>query len=248
MDTMAQRWTRLKPYAQWFGPNDAKPRPAVVLFHGCGGLRPHVVRYARAAAATGVRAVVIDSFAPRGWDRAFAVSFVCTGLVFQGHDRTGDVLATLYGLQQDGRVSDVMLAGFSHGGWTIMDLMTDPLDRPGAARLADPDPALMARVKALFLVYPYIGFPARSNTRGWLYRPQTFAALAAKDHLTPLSHARRVLKRLSGGGVPVETAVFDATHAFDEEDNKGPIMRFSDVATTGSIAAMQGFIARVFKT
>ncbi|MGN6422162.1 MAG: dienelactone hydrolase family protein [Asticcacaulis sp.] len=247
MDTMAQRWTRLKAYAQWFGPDDATPRPTLVLFHGCGGLRPHVIAYAKAAAAMGVRALVIDSFAPRGWDRAFAVSFVCTGLVFQGYDRTGDVLATLYGLKQDARVSEVMLAGFSHGGWTLMDLMTDPLDKPGAAKLADPDPALMAQVKALLLVYPYIGFPARSNTRNWVWRPPTFAVLAARDHLTPLSHACKVLKRLSHAGVAIETAIFDATHAFDEEDNKGPIMRFSDVAMAGSIAAMQGFIACVFK-
>lgn len=243
---MAQRWARLKTGVQWFGPADRAPRPTVVFFHGCGGLRPHVITYAKAAAAMGVRAVVVDSFAPRGWDRAFAVSFVCTGLVFQGSDRTGDVVAALWGLQQDGRASEIMLAGFSHGGWSIMDLMTKALDRPGAAKLADADPALMASVKALFLVYPYIGFPARSNTRGWRYRPQTFAVLAAKDHLTPLSHARKIFARLSGAGLPVDTVTFDATHAFDEEDNKGPIMRFSDVAMAGSIAAMQGFISRVF--
>ncbi|MDI7775975.1 dienelactone hydrolase family protein [Asticcacaulis sp. EMRT-3] len=246
MDTMAQRYARLAPFMRWYGPDDDKPRPVIVFFHGCGGLRPHVTHYAEAAARTGIRALVVDSFGPRGWDRNFAVSLVCSGAVFQGYERAGDVLSVLWGLKQEGRISEVMLAGFSHGGWAIMDLMTDPLTRPGAVKIADPDAGLADAVRALFLVYPYINFPARSSSHNWVRKPETFAVLASKDHLTPIRHSRKVFMRLEEDGLPVETLELNATHAFDEEDNKGIVMRYDPVAVAASIAAMQGFIEQVF--
>jgi dienelactone hydrolase len=62
MDTMAQRYALLEKFITVYGPDDTTVRPAIVLFHGCGGLRPHVHLYAQAAALTGVRAYVVDSF------------------------------------------------------------------------------------------------------------------------------------------------------------------------------------------
>ena len=240
MDTMAERWALLQKGVTVYGPEDDLPRPAVVLFHGCGGMRPHVHLYARAAATTGVRAYVIDSFAPRGWDRTFATSLICTGVVLQGYERSGDVLSTLWGLKQSGRVQmdRVMLVGFSHGGWSIMDLMTQRLTRPGEARLADPDPALLESLRGLFLVYPYINVPARTNIRPWVHQPETFAVLAEKDHLTPFAHSRKIFARLRSAGGSVDTLALQATHAFDEETFKRGIMAYSPDATQASIAAM----------
>ena len=249
MDTMAERWALLQKGVTVYGPEDDLPRPAVVLFHGCGGLRPHVHLYAQAAATTGVRAYVVDSFAPRGWDRNFAISLVCTGVVMQGYERSGDVLATLWGLKQSGRVQmdRVMLAGFSHGGWSIMDLMTQRLTRPGEAKLADPDPALVENVRALFLVYPYINFPARTNIRSWVRQPETFVVLAEKDHLTPFAHSRKIFNRLQGAGGSIETLALTATHAFDEEDFKRGVMSYSPEAAQASINAMLKLIdAKLF--
>jgi len=240
MDTMAERWAMLQRGVTAYGPEDDLPRPAVVLFHGCGGMRPHVHRYARAAAEMGVRAYVIDSFAPRGWDRNFAMSLICTGVVLQGYERSGDVLATLWGLKKSGRVQmdRVMLAGFSHGGWSIMDLMTQRLTRPGEAKLADPDPALLEPLRALFLVYPYINFPAQTNIRAWVRQPETFAVLAEKDHLTPFAHSQKIFRRLQTAGGQVETLCLPATHAFDEEDFKRGVMSYSPEAAQASINAM----------
>lgn len=53
MDTLAARWTMLEPGVTVVGPDDDRPRPAVILFHGCGGLRDHLPRYAGAAKAAG---------------------------------------------------------------------------------------------------------------------------------------------------------------------------------------------------
>lgn len=248
MDTLAQRYALLEPEMTVYGPADDEARPAVVLFHGCGGLRPHVHLYAQAVADLGVRAYVVDSFTPRGWDRAFAVSLICTGMVMQGHERSGDVLAVLWGLKQSGRVAmdKVILAGFSHGGWSIMDLMTEKLDKTGAAKLKDPDPSLADGVAGVFLVYPYINFPARSNRHPWVRAPKTFAVLAEKDHLTPIRHSGKVFDHIKAGGAEVSLLTLEASHAFDEADNKGMVMQFSEEAMHLSMDALVGFTKTTF--
>ncbi len=248
MDTMAQRWALLKDFITVYGPEDDVARPAIVLFHGCGGLRPHVHLYAQAAATAGIRAYVVDSFAPRGWGRNFAVSMICTGMVMQGYERSGDVLSVLWGLKESGRVQmdKVILCGFSHGGWSIMDLMAQKLAKPGEAKLADPDVSLVEAVSGLFLVYPYINFPARSNYVPWVRHPRTFVVLAEKDHLTPVKHSRKIFANVEAAGARVETLSLPNSHAFDEEDNRGMVMAYSAEAMQASIQAMLRFIDDVF--
>ncbi|WP_292086529.1 hypothetical protein [Brevundimonas sp.] len=46
MDDLKRRWERLAPHVTVVGPDDDRPRPAVLMFHGCGGLREHLPRYA----------------------------------------------------------------------------------------------------------------------------------------------------------------------------------------------------------
>ena len=248
MDTMAQRYALLEPDITVYGPDDESVRPAVVLFHGCGGLRPHVHFYAQAVALTGVRAYVVDSFKPRGWNRNFAVSLICSGAVMQGYERSGDVLSVLWGLQRSGKVDmdRVILAGFSHGGWSIMDLMTQKLTQPGEAKLADPDASLVERVKGVFFVYAYINFPARTNSKPWVHKPKTFAVLAKKDHLTPLRHSEKIFAKLQAQGVDVTVLPLDGTHAFDEEDNSGLVMKYDRAVMQTSLEALLGFTTGLF--
>jgi len=139
MDSLADRWTQLEPHTTVIGPDDDRRRPAVILFHGCGGLRDHLPKYAAAAKAAGWRAFIVDSYAPRGWSRQFAMAMVCTGILLHGSQRAGDVLAALYGVSQrsDVDASKVVLAGWSHGGWGIMEAMSS--DRTaGMLGVADP--------------------------------------------------------------------------------------------------------------
>ena len=44
MDDLKRRWARLEPHLTVVGPDDDRPRPAVLMFHGCGGLRDHLQR------------------------------------------------------------------------------------------------------------------------------------------------------------------------------------------------------------
>ena len=164
LDTIGRRWDMLAPHVRAYGPPDEEPRPAVILFHGCAGVRPHMDIYATTAARAGFRAFVVDSYEPRGWAQAYATAAVCSGAMFWGRERAGDVLAAVWGLSQDAGVdaSRVNLAGWSHGAWSIMDLMTMPLERPGEAALADPSPECLGAIQSLAAASSW---PAASNTR-----------------------------------------------------------------------------------
>lgn len=246
IDSLAERWRRLEPHVRVLGPEDDAPRPAVLLFHGCGGLRDHIDRYARAAAREGFRAFVIDSFAARGWDRNFALGLVCTGIVFRGTERAGDVLAAVWGVSQrpDVDADRLALAGWSHGGWAIMDLMALNLDHPGAAGLADPQTASLEGVKGLALYYPYVGIGALSRLRQWRRKPRVLGVIARHDHLSSVEGAETIYRNLVTAGVPVETWIAEGTHAFDELGDSG-FMRHDPVASAEGLSRFRRFLGEV---
>jgi len=243
MDTVAQRWARLEPHTHVFGPEDDRPRPAVILFHGCGGLRPHLPLYADAAVKAGWRAFVVDSYAARGWDRSFGIAFVCTGMRFQGYKRAGDVLGATWGVSQrpDVDADSVVLAGWSHGSWSIMDLMTMGLLEPGEAGLADPSPTVLDGVKGLFLAYPYGGPPALSRTRPWVRAPRTLGVISRHDHITPAGTAARLYEKCRAVGADVEVWTVDGTHAFDEPTGVPP-MRHDPLLAAESVRRFRAFL------
>jgi dienelactone hydrolase len=243
MDTLAERWAKLSPDVHVFGPDDDKPRPAVILFHGCGGLRPHLPMYADAAVKAGWRAFVVDSFAPRGWTREFGLAFVCTGVALQGAQRAGDVLASAWGVLQRPDVDPncLALAGWSHGSWSIMDLMTMPLTTAGEAELSDPSPQPLANLKGVFLAYPYGGYPALTRTRDWVRTPKALAVIARGDHITSPAAALRLYERARASGADVEVWSVDATHAFDEPTASIP-MRPDPLLTAEAIRRFGAFL------
>jgi dienelactone hydrolase len=246
LDRMEKRWARLEPKMEVYGPKDSVPRPAVILFHGCGGLRDHIRHYAETAAAQGYRAFVIDSFAARGWTRTFGLMFVCTGLQFQGAERAGDVLSSCWGIDRrpDVDASKIVLAGWSHGSWSIMDLMTMPLAAYGEAYLEDPSPQPLAGVQGLFLSYPYGGFGALSRTRPWVRSPRTLGIIALQDHVTAAGDADRIYQPAIKSGADVEIWRVQGTHAFDEEHASVGVMRYDKALTEQAHEKFKGFLLK----
>jgi dienelactone hydrolase len=243
LDTIGRRWDMLAPHVRAYGPPDEEPRPAVILFHGCAGVRPHMDIYAQAAAREGFRAFVVDSYEPRGWAQAYATAAVCSGAIFWGRERAGDVLAAVWGLSQDPGVdaARVNLAGWSHGAWSIMDLMTMPLERPGEAALADPSPECLGAVRSLFLVYPYGGPGALSRTRPWTRSPETYGVVAERDHLTGQADALRVFE---AAGDAAQLWIAPGTHAFDAPGHDGfpSPMRYDPELAEGLRGRFTGFL------
>ena len=245
MDTLAARWARLESHTTVVGPDDDRPRPAVLLFHGCGGLRGHLPKYAEAAKAAGWRAFTVDSYGPRGWSRQFAMATVCTGLLLRGHDRAGDVLATLYGVSQraDVDASKIALAGWSHGGWGIMEAMSADRSRPGLG-VADPGSVDLDGVIASYLAYPYVGIAALNRMRPWRHCPKTLAVIARSDHLTTVRNAERVHAMIRNCGAEVETWIADGSHSFDEPMTAPP-MRYDEALSTEAIRRFRALLEDV---
>lgn len=216
MDSLQQRFERLWPHVTVRGAPDSAPRLTVVLFHGCGGVGRNITLFADYAVSLGLRAVIVDSYAPRGMKRRLAAFLACNGLWLRGYTRSGDVLAMLWGLSQRPEVNGILLCGWSHGAWAIMDLMTQSLTRAGEARLSDPSPEPLTQVRGLFLMYPYVNFLARSKSQAWRRQIPTLMVIALKDHLARFSLSLKAVRRLRAQGVPLETVVVDSTHAFDE--------------------------------
>jgi dienelactone hydrolase len=228
LESLSGRWAKLAPHVKVYGPDDASARPAVLLFHGCGGVRGHTHEHAEAAAEAGFRAFVIDSYGARGWNRLYGLMFVCTGLTFRGVDRTGDVLAAIWGVSQRSDVdpSRLALAGWSHGSWTIMDLMTMRLARAGEAGLVDAPLASLEGVRSLYLAYPYGGVGALTRTRPWVRTPRTYGIVAEHDHVTRLSDAEKLFRAVERSGAELEVWRVRASHAFDENQNAAPPMKY----------------------
>jgi dienelactone hydrolase len=195
--TLAGRWSELEPHLKIARPAGKGPWPVVLMFHGCGGATAYLDRYMAAAAGAGAMAVLVDSFAHRRIGRKQAIATVCTGAQLQGWRRAGDVMASVWGVGaiEGAAPTEVVLAGWSRGGWSIMDLMTMPLARAGEAGLADPDPALLSRVRGLFLAYPYCGPGALTQLRAWRRCPEeVFAFVGEADRVTPPPVCRRALR------------------------------------------------------
>jgi dienelactone hydrolase len=240
VDSLSERWAALKPHIQVHGPPGR--RPTAILFHGCGGLGTHLDGYAAAAVAAGARAVVVDSYAPRGWPPAFGKAFVCTGMAFRGAERAGDVLAAAHGAMAELDAESLILAGWSHGGWSIMDLMTMPLQREGEAGLADPTPEPLARVKGLFLAYAYGGLGNLSRHRPWVRAPRTLAVLGEKDMVTSPRDAARLYDAIATGGCPIEVWRLPGAHAYDEDDTDLSFYRYDPDLAAQTVARFGAFV------
>jgi dienelactone hydrolase len=243
MDTLSERWAKLAQDTLVIAPEDETPRPAVILFHGCGGVRAHLPRYAEAAKAAGWRAFIVDSYAMRGWGRLFSLSMVCTGAVLRGHERAGDVLAAIEGIsaRPDVDAGKIVVAGWSHGGWSIMELLAAPRTEPGELGLADAASASLAGVKGAWMAYPYVGPFAFARHKTWRHKPRTEVCLARTDHLTTVRNAEKVFGGHRSQGCEIDTWIAEGTHSFDEPAS-GPLMRHDAAVTEGAIARFQAFL------
>jgi len=204
-------------------PGDASgPVPAALLFSGCGGVRPMFDEYAETANAAGWAAVIVDSHAARGIGRLAARTQVCTGLRLRGQDRAADIFEALEIVRADPRIDPemLMLAGWSHGGWTILDAM--------AEAAADPAGDPWRGVQAAFLVYPYCGAIIEADTAPVGDPFPVTMLLVGEDRIADPGDCRRLAERRSAEGTDIEI-VFepDLTHAFDDAEQPwDPRMEF----------------------
>ncbi|MEP7299704.1 MAG: dienelactone hydrolase family protein [Burkholderiales bacterium] len=111
----------------WFAAPDAKPAPAVVLLHGCGGtygrkgqLSERTLEYAHLLNENGMHALVVDSLTPRG-EKELCTQRVGTRRVTQANRRL-DALGAVDWLAHRAGVDAqrIGLMGWSNGGSTLL--------------------------------------------------------------------------------------------------------------------------------
>ena len=245
MDTLLSRWAALEPHVIVVGPDDDLPRPAVLLFHGCGGLRSHLPRYAEVAKAAGWRAFIVDSYGPRGWTRLRTLLTVCTNLAFRGIDRAGDLLAAWHGIsgRPDVDTSKIALGGWSHGGWSIMELMTADL-KDGALGLQDAGQHGLTAPVGVWLAYAYVGPLAPNRMKPWRMQTDVYAVTCSRDHLTTVRNAEKINDAIRANGCTVESWIGEGTHAFDEPTSNGP-MKHNPESTLQMLERFEGFLNRL---
>jgi dienelactone hydrolase len=226
---------RVAKASKVFKPEGPGPFPVALILHGCGGKTPFLETYAQAAVEAGWAAVVVDSFAPRGISPLRAKLTVCTGTALHGLRRSGDIFAMLAWLEGQAWADPerVFLAGWSHGGWSIMDGYAIGANAARATGLVNADPAkLRAQVKGVLLVYPYAYYPSLTSRQGWGAEwsqgaPPVFSVLAGKDQVVGWKSPKKALERLQRDGLSVDMVFHaDATHAFDDDRANDPRARY----------------------
>lgn len=149
-------WAVLQSDAEILLPDKGEgPYPAVVLMHGCAGRHERDTDYAALANDLGFAVAIVDSLSPRGIGKVGRVG-VCGGLQLRGDQRAADLAATLDHLasRQDIDAENIRLLGWSHGGWSVLELIDDDLD-DWASRMTSAGRTALAELDAVMLVYPY---------------------------------------------------------------------------------------------
>ena len=233
-----ERIAMLEPYLTVMKPDGAEPFPVVIVLPGCLHTYSHNDAWHALFLELGYAVVVVDSFRARGLDRD-SLDSVCAGLRVRGFDRAEDVRAAVaYVRQREWADGDsVVLAGWSHGGWAVMDAMR--------SYAADADGAGLIGV---LLVYPYCGFgtAAYSGFRWDLPVPVLMQVAGSDRAANPKQCAAWYESQDSGY---VNLSVFpDAEHTFDipAPNNRNP-ERFSEIYAREAMDEAREFLSFVWR-
>lgn len=240
----------LEPHFRIEKPDGEGPFPAALLFSGCDGPANNLPRWSAALVAAGYVTLVVDSHTPRDLIDYEAWRLVCAGQLLPAPERAGDVLVGMaYAAALPFVDADrLTLIGMSHGGWSIMDLMTRDLPREMPVNLRRLPAGLgtdpLAHVEALVLVYPWCGLASRARHYDWVGRAPILFLLARADTIAPSAECELVARALRAEGKSVEVEIFDGvTHGYDQ-DHASPLspLRFDAEATAQSIDRALAFM------
>lgn len=193
--------------------------PVVLQFHGCAGMRRTFHKlWADIALKNGFAVMLVDSTGPRGVDSEEALETVCQGKTLLGQERAGDVLAALNLAETDSRLDTdhLVVAGWSHGAWTIMDYLTMDMERRWPAGLRR-ESVTAPKIDGAILFYPYCGRGALSRIRKWRQTPPMLALIAGRDSVVNAEECIAYFSAREKSGYPVNVVIYpEADHIFDD--------------------------------
>lgn len=231
-------------------PDGVGPFPVVIQLHGCGGRKPLQDHWAVAVREAGWAAVIVDSYAHRKISDTQAYATVCTGLRFRGAERAGDLFAAMEWVRRQtwADAGRIVVAGWSHGGWTALDAMAMA---PGgeAERFTGltglPQEPLDGLVGA-FLMYPFASLPSVARLRGLRVDVSPLAIVGGRDVIVGGRGLGAALRRMRTPGAPIDVVVFDkATHAFDEAEASDLRVRYDASLTLRAQGLLKDYLRRI---
>lgn len=228
-----------------YKPDGDGPFPAVIAFHGCAKPHNRADVYAKAANSLGVAFLTVDSYGPRGVSEMEAQTRVCSGQTFWGRERAGDALVALDHARSLSFVDKdrIALLGWSHGGWTVMDLMSMDLETTLPTSLSAAPEEGLSGVTAVLLYYPYCGTASRSKATGWPKPIPARFVLVENDALTKEGQCVETIERLKADGVEAEYEILKGvTHGFDENHEPGSRLRYAEEEAAYAVTVFAEFL------
>jgi dienelactone hydrolase len=214
----------LKPYFQIQHPPGDGPFPAVISFHGSGGLfDPNgdipqgTIDWADYFVSLGYASILVDSYTGQGYTDK-DINKISEGRKFWGPEYSGYVLTAITEVRKLPFVNPNQLAimGKSLGGWAIMSLLEMDLNEKLPPSLSGFPFQSMGGVKGAIVLYPCcppFDF-LDSGGDNWDDTIKTLVLMGGKDPLT-----KSCLKRLSAikeKGKPIIYHVYpSACHSYD---------------------------------
>ncbi|MEM9898289.1 MAG: dienelactone hydrolase family protein [Pseudomonadota bacterium] len=199
--------------------SDDQPAPTVVMFHGCAGYRSAFMEtWTATFSEAGWRVFSVDSHTPRDISRDVALETVCTGRKLLGQERTGDIVASLQiiAARPDVDPTRLVVAGWSHGAWTIMDTLAMDYTKRTPAAISDKNVSVPELAGAI-LFYPYCGKGSWAGVNDWTISPPTAAFIGGSDTVVDGPLCKEVLEDLATKGNDISISYYpDAEHIFDD--------------------------------
>ncbi len=232
-----------------YKPDGAGPFPAVVLLHGCVGIRPHIHAWAERLKEGGYVALVVDSFRPRG-ERG-----VCGNWRVSVDDVAGDALDAFDHLRTLPFVDKDRIGamGFSYGAMA-------------ALRTASPSYRKSKRTdgtgfRAIVAFYPACTPKPGERQSGRVQRWNnlrddtdipTLILIGDADEQTPADLCTSKAHEIQKAGRSVSVKVYPgATHGFDRAEyvrpyrtRSGKIQQFDPVATADAAKVSAEFLGK----
>ena len=183
-------------------PAGAGPFPAVVLLHGCNGIRPTHARWASELTQLGYVTLIVDSLGPRSVFDVCKTPLRDASPQVRAFDALG-ALAYLQGLPfVDGK--RVGVVGWSHGGNSALEAVNEV----GVAA------SIAQRFQAAIAFYPYC-------VSGGDFTLPALILLGEADEWGPASECEKLKAQSKSGGASIELVVYPgAFHAFDVPELK----------------------------
>ncbi|WP_193141274.1 dienelactone hydrolase family protein [Meridianimarinicoccus sp. MJW13] len=252
-DTPEERSALLSPYYKVYLPDSGQgPFPTALLASGCDGPHDNMARWAGMLNEQGWAAVMVDSHAPRDYLDFQVWRLICAGQIFTGTERAGDLAVALEDVRAMAFADPdrLLLFGASHGGWAVMDLLSQaatPRPPQGLTRWpGDPQARGLAGVLGALVSYPYCGPGSLAARQGWAAEIPVEMILVRDDEITDEQACLDIATGQTAVRPVAFTVLENATHGFDQQEREAlSTLEFSPEATATALGLGRDFVTRI---